>query len=104
MHNLDEKRINDGSVSPEEMKELELRLVGLYIERAKESNKDIQCVDLNSELYKKIIASGEIIDGDKYYLVTDEEGIVDLRNVAYALLDTEEGLFYAKAMQQEGHL
>ncbi len=94
---FDDERILKGLVTPQEKKDLGAKLVKMYLELAKTKRKKV-IVLKDREEYEKLRQSGELFSGDNLYLLVDRktENIADMNPVVYHLLDTEEGLFYAK--------
>jgi len=83
--------IVQGKVTQDQIKNLEETLLKMYAERAKKEGKSINTFT-NESLYESVKNNKE-----EYNLHTDSEGNVkDMTPVVTKLLDTEEGLFYAK--------
>lgn len=82
-------------LNPEQVKTLELRIIDLFFERAIERGKDVTIIT-NPQKYKILFESGAVFDRDTFILYKNEDEKVDLRPAAERLLDTPEGLAYAK--------
>lgn len=83
--------IVQGKVTEEQIKNLEETLLKMYAEKAQKEGKTINTIT-KKELYESVKNNNE-----DYNLYTDSEGNVkDMTPVVTKLLDTEEGLFYAK--------
>ena len=90
-----------GLVSSRGVAQLEETLIRLYLERARDTKKNVVIL-ADHEHYQTLRRSGAVFDGGSFYLFVDESfhHVLDMTPVAYHLLDTQEGLFYAKFMQQ----
>lgn len=92
---FDDERILKGLVTSQEIRELERKLIELYFMKAKEQGKKI-IVIRNAEDYEKLVNSGQIFQDGDFYFFIDAEKIAHMLPVKYHLIDTDEGLFYAK--------
>lgn len=101
---FDDDRICDEDVSLEERCELEKKLIRMFAEKAAKEEKRIVFLKDHEE-YKRLKESGDVFRGDQYYISVDEKGdIRDMKPLAYHLIDTKEGRFYAKIIVHEkGH-
>lgn len=93
---FDDERIVKGLVSDEEIAQLEDILIKMYLEKAKETGKEVKVVTDRAE-YERLREKGEIFKGDKHYIFMEDNKIY-MPDIAYYMLDTEEGLFYAKLL------
>lgn len=83
--------IVQGKVTQDQIKNLEETLLKMYAERAQKEGKSINAFT-NEDVYNSVKNNK-----DDYNIYTDSEGNVkDMTPVVTKLLDTEEGLFYAK--------
>lgn len=98
-YELDDERIMRGEVSDEEKRGLERRLLGMYSRKAEAAGKDI-VIMTNAKEYEQLRVSGELFERNKYFLLMNENKteLLDMTPVAYHLLRTPEGRFYAKLM------
>lgn len=96
---FNDERILNGEVSDEEMSSLRKTVVRLYLERAKREGKTVEMITDQKE-YDRLWNSNALFDGDKFYMLLDEGGknLIDMTPLAYRLMDTVEGNFYAKCM------
>ena len=94
---FDDERILKGLVTPQEKQDLGAKLVKMYLERAKEKGVPVKVLT-NQKEYENLGQSRKLFSGDEFYLLIDEalRTVKDMAPVVYHLLDTEEGLFYAK--------
>ncbi|MBI4147087.1 hypothetical protein HY494_00350 [Candidatus Woesearchaeota archaeon] len=96
---LDDERILSGDVSDAERLDLEQRLLGMLLSRAKKQGAEIVIVT-DQKVYESLMLSGEAFrqGGSRYYLLMDEarSQILDTTPLALQLMNTPEGLFYAK--------
>ncbi len=97
---FDDERIVRGLVTADEVNELENTLLRLYVDRAKREGKPFVTVT-DAQKYHALKETKAIFDADARYLFIDEttHAVLDMVPVAYHLLDTKEGSFYAKLMQ-----
>jgi|SRR3989344_6174971 len=97
LNQFDDERILKGLVTPQEKQDLGAKLVRMYLERAKEKGMSVKVLT-NQDEYEILGQSGKLFSGDEFYLLIDEalKEVQDMRSVVYHLLDTDEGLFYAK--------
>ncbi len=107
MNHFADERIIQGKVSGEERRDLEETLLRLYFQRAQKQDKPIIIYSTahqpDREWYERLKLSGLLFnDPDQFYLLTDGRGNVqDMTPLAYQLLDTPEGRFYAKLMVRD---
>jgi hypothetical protein len=96
---FDDSRITNGEVTIEERCGLEYDLMKLYLQKAKSTKKPIIVVSEKDE-YEQIKISGELFSGNNFYLLMDRkrERVLDMVPIAYHLLETKEGNFYAKLL------
>ena len=94
---FDDERILKGLVTPQEKQDLGAKLVRMYLERAKEKGIPVKVIT-NQKEYENLGQSRKLFSGDEFYLLIDEvlRTVKDMAPVVYHLLDTEEGLLYAK--------
>jgi len=92
---FDDERITKGLVTDKEISELKQLLITMFIKRAATQGKDIVCINSEDER-KKLIESKEWFAGNTFYIYIDEEEKVDMTSILYQMLNTKEGLFYAK--------
>lgn len=94
---FDDERILRGLVTKKEKKDLEVKLVKMYLERARERGKPI-IVLKDKDRYEALRATDQLFAGNEFYLLVQGEPpkVKDLSTIVYHLLDTEEGLFFAK--------
>lgn len=92
---FDENRILRGEVSDEEREQLEHRLLEMFLERAQKAGKQVLVMTdaVEFEHYKQADALEE---PSLYRVYGDAQGNVYVPSVLQHLLDTKEGLFYAK--------
>lgn len=107
MDHFADERILRGKVSREERRDLEEALLRMYFQRAQKQGKPIIFHSTDhqpdKEGYEQLKLSGLLFnDPDQFYLLTDGRGNVqDMTPIAYELLDTQEGRFYAKLMLRD---
>ena len=97
---FDDERILQGLVTKQELFELEGKLIKNYFEKAKAERKEFILIK-NQVKYRRLKEAGEVVSekSSKFYLLVDGyHNVLDMVPVAYHLLDTEEGRFYAKLM------
>lgn len=101
---FDDERILKGQVSVQERQDLEKKLLGMYLNRAIQNGKGVTVVTDKIE-YEGLRRSGELFDGDKFYLLMNhgKTRVIDMTPLAYHLRETKEGNFYAKLILQDGH-
>jgi len=88
---LNDDLIIQGKITKDQIKNLEETLLKMYAQRAQKEGKNINTFT-NERLYESVKNNRE-----EYNLYTDEQGNVkDMTPVVTKLLDTDEGLFYAK--------
>lgn len=91
---FDDKRILDGKVSEEEISALEEMLMEMFLKKAQALGKPIQTIRNWTE-YNEMFKAGKPFEDFCLY-IDNTEKVGDMRPVAYHLLDTDEGRFYAK--------
>lgn len=107
MNHFADERILQGGVSPEERSDLEKTLLRMYFQRARKQGKSVSFYRTSqpseAERYELLKFSGLLFnDPDQFHLLTDEDGhIRDMTPIAYRLLDTQEGRFYAKLILRD---
>jgi len=96
---FDDDRILNGQVSSQEQKELEEKILQMYFQRAKAQGEPINIIS-DVDRYNSLKKSGELYDGNVFYLLTDElvTNVLALNPVIYRMSDTLEGRFLAKLM------
>lgn len=77
--------------------DLGMRVQQLFVERAAREHKDIVC-HRNLADYTTLKKTGDLYDDPKAYhvLIDDNGNLLDMTPLIYAMLDTKEGLQYAK--------
>jgi len=103
--NLDDERILRNQVTREEVTDLEGTLIEMFLRKVKEEQKTLTILS-DARRYDRLRTSGELFNGGSYFLLIDSDtgSISDILPIAYHLLGTEEGKFYAKFMLQNGYL
>ena len=100
---LDDDRILRGEVTREERGKLEQTLLTMLFSRAKTNHIPVSLVH-DVRFYNALKKSEALFSKDHFYIFVDKKDHVrDMTPVAYHLLDTDEGLFYAKLMQFDGY-
>lgn len=94
--NLDDRKILNGEVSKKEKTALENTLLEMFMQKATEKGKNVKIIR-NKEEYDKLFIEGMPLQ-DYYLFIDEEEKVGDWRPVAYHLLHTDEGRFYAKIL------
>ena len=99
---LDDDRISKGQVSNDERVELEKKVIKMFLQNAIQQKKDIHFVT-DKARYDDLKEKGVVYEGEEIYLLMNSEytKLLDIRPIAYRMLDTPEGLFYSKIMQQD---
>ena len=83
-------------LNPEQIKTLELKVLDLFMERAIESGKKVTIIT-DKQQYNALFRNGTVFDKETFILYRSQENNkIDLRPAAERLLDTPEGLAYAK--------
>ncbi|MBS3147247.1 hypothetical protein J4219_00010 [Candidatus Woesearchaeota archaeon] len=82
-------------LNPEQIKTLELKVLDLFMERAIERGKEVVIIT-DKQQYNELFLNGTVFDQETFILYKNEQDRVDLRPAAERLLDTPEGLAYAK--------
>ena len=97
---LDDRRILDGTVTSEERSALERKLLRMYLVRSNEEGRGFEIVH-DYKRYAMLKNTGKLFEGSTWYVLMDirAKEVKDFAPIAYHLMDTEEGLFYAKLMQ-----
>ena len=97
---FDDRRILDGTVTPEERSALERKLLRMYTLRSREEGANFEIVH-DHKRYDALKNTGKLFEGNTWYVFMDirAKEVKDFAPLAYRLMDTEEGLFYAKLMQ-----
>lgn len=99
---FDDTRILRDEVGPQERSRLEHTLLRMFLSRAKAKHIPVSLVQ-DAKFYEELKVSQTLFDTNHFYLfVDDKKNVRDMTPVAYHLLDTDEGLFYAKLMQFGG--
>ncbi len=94
---FDDERILRGLVTPKEKKDLGEKLVKMFMERAKQRGKPV-IVLRDRDKYEVLRTTRELFSENDFFLLVQGEPpkVQDMTPVVYHLLDTKEGLFYAK--------
>lgn len=102
---FDDERILREEITPEEKQDIETKLLQMYISRAEKKKIPLEVLT-DEERYKGLDEDGSLFSGERYYVLMDEkrENLLDMRPIAYHLLDTPEGNFYAKIMLHDEYL
>ncbi|MEM3126592.1 MAG: hypothetical protein QW331_00790 [Candidatus Woesearchaeota archaeon] len=105
LERVSDERIQSGQVLPTETEELEKRLIRMFFQHAKASEREVVCVTDHDE-YERLRASGELFEGIKYYLLVNKKGdILDMNPIIFHLLRTTPlALQYSKLKQQGVYL
>ncbi len=102
LERFDDERITRGLVTNDEISALEKTLLRMYLEKANAHGKTVVVTTDRAE-YDARKRSGDAFDGPNLYLLMDSQRstVLDMALVAFHLIDTPEGLFYAKLMPQQ---
>jgi hypothetical protein len=92
----DDTRILEGGVGEIEKSDLEVTLQRMYLAKAKEEGQDIK-LHKDLETYQELRSNPNFFS-EFHLLVDDHCNVLDMTPLAYHLIDTEQGLFYAKLM------
>jgi len=101
---FDDERIINNQVSLEEISNLENRLCYMFFERAKREGKQVEIIR-SRDHYDLLRKQGKLFDDKLFMLFVDSSTeMVDFTSIRCKLLDTQEGLFYAKIISQREYL
>ena len=105
LNRFDDERILRGYVSSQERHDLEMTLLDMYWQRARDEGKTVKPIH-DWRRYEELKKSGELFDVENFYLLTNGKRtkVLDMVPVAHKLLDTPEGNFFAKLiLHNEDH-
>ena len=94
---FDDNRIFNRELTEDEVTDLEAKLQSMYVEHVSKQGKTIRVITDHNE-YESLRESGELFNGNNYYLFMDKglTNILDMIPITLHLINTKEGLFYAK--------
>lgn len=92
----DDSRILEGKVSDSERSDLEVTLRDMYLKKALREGKEIN-LHYEPDTYDALKTSDSFFS-EFHLLVDKHHRVLDMTPITYHLLDTDEGLFYAKLM------